>query len=115
MNYRIHVKVESKDYYMQSYSSVTVFYIQFPPRKKLMVVQKRCIYTISYNSKQNVKRVVEKVYSRYYECIYTGDIVSLPGGIKEFHEGNGICTRIFYRKKERKGYFRAEVTAKVQK
>lgn len=47
--------------------------------------------------------------------VYTWGIVSLPGGIKEFHEGNGICTRDFLQEEIEEGLCQSRGNSKSTK
>lgn len=44
--------------------------------------------------KKNVKEEL-KQFNPGIVNVYTREILSPTGGIKEIHEGNGICSRIF--------------------
>lgn len=47
--------------------------------------------------------------------VHTREVLSLPGGIKEFHEGNGICTRIFLQEEIEEGIFQSRGNSKSTK
>lgn len=92
MNYRIQVKVESKVNAKLLRYDCALYTVS--THNKLMVVQNRCIYTINHNSKENVKEELKQFNSGIVN-VYTREILSLMGGIKEIHEENCICSKIF--------------------
>lgn len=61
MNYRIQVKVESKVKVNAKLVRYDCALYTVSTHNKLMVVQKRCIYTINDNSKEKCQRGIETV------------------------------------------------------